>query len=197
MQKVQFIKSAEYEKDFPGNRKLEVAMIGKSNVGKSSFINKFTNRKSIARVSKTPGCTQLINFFMCNEMFYLVDLPGYGFAKVPPKVKQKWQGIIEGYLKGDREKIVFLLIDVKRGINTDEEQMITWLKHYEIEHHILFTKIDKLKRNELALKKRHNKESFFVSSLTGEGIEAIFRRLEKKVGKIAHYHCFKQMRKYK
>lgn len=179
---IEFIKSAEFLKDFPEEKALDLVMVGKSNVGKSSFINKFTNRRSIARVSKSPGCTKLLNFFLVNNFFNIVDLPGYGFAKVPDRIKNKWKSVIEGYLKSDRFKIAFILIDIQRGIGKDEEEIFEWLNANKIEYKILKTKIDKIGRNELRILKKDS-DNFYISSKSGEGFEDIYAYLQKSLDK--------------
>lgn len=176
IKKIKFIKSAEYEKDFPES-KLDIAMVGKSNVGKSSLINKITNNRKIARVSKSPGCTAYVNFFLANDSFYIVDLPGYGFAKVPNRIRQKWKVVVEGYLKTDRVKLVLLLVDVARDLDSDAEQMIEWLEYYNIEYRVIYTKIDKLKRNDLR-RKRLEKKGIYISSKSGEGQEDLEEVIE-------------------
>ena len=119
--KSEFVKSAVMEKDYPEfNNIVEFSFIGRSNVGKSSLINSLTKRKNLARTSKTPGRTQLINYFLINNAIHFVDLPGYGFAKVPDSVKKNWGKTIESYLMSDREKVVFLLLDLRR-IPTGED----------------------------------------------------------------------------
>ena len=139
IKKTDFIKSAVVINDYPETTEIEFAFIGRSNVGKSSLINSLTNRRNLARTSKTPGRTQLINFFDVNEDFYFVDLPGYGFAKVPEAVKKNWGKIIADYLNSDREKIVFLLLDIRRVPSAEDIEMLKWLEHYSINYYIIFT----------------------------------------------------------
>lgn len=110
-----FVKSAVYEKDYPEQLKnMEFAFVGRSNVGKSSLINSITGRKKLAKTSKTPGRTQLINFFSVNKEFYIVDLPGYGFAKVPKEMKVEWGKTMDRYIASSRNKLVFVLLDIRR-----------------------------------------------------------------------------------
>ncbi|PHJ36933.1 GTP-binding protein YsxC [Desulforamulus profundi] len=118
---------------------------------KSSLINRLVNRKGLARTSKTPGRTQLINFFTINDKFLLVDLPGYGFAKVPEEVRAKWGKMIEGYLK-NRETLkgVFLLLDCRHTPTSQDKQMYQWLLHYGVPTVVAATKIDKLSNNQWA-----------------------------------------------
>lgn len=106
------------------------------------------NKKNLARTSKTPGRTQLINFFKINNERYIVDLPGYGFAKVPSHIRLKWGDIISEYLLSDRKKIVFLLLDIRRIPNEDDFDMLRYFEQYDIQYYIIFTKVDKLSNNE-------------------------------------------------
>tara|TARA_Y100001935_G_C17288212_1_gene501672 strand:+ start:532 stop:1074 length:543 start_codon:yes stop_codon:yes gene_type:complete len=179
IKKASFVKSAEYEKDFPEPLSFDIVMVGRSNVGKSSLINRLTNDRKLARVSKTPGCTKLINFFRINNKFYIVDLPGYGFAKVPPSIKKKWGSIIENYLRSARKKIILILVDSKRGLEIEEEQMIEWLNYNSVPFEIVFTKIDKIKRNKLReMKKKIS--GIFVSSSSGEGMDNLFNVISQQ-----------------
>lgn len=176
--KADFLKSVVQKRDYPEVfGKKEFAFIGRSNVGKSSLINSLTGRKNLARTSKTPGRTQLINFFVINDNMFFVDLPGYGFAKVPANVKKNWRNIIETYLSSDRDKIVFLLLDIRRIPSNEDMEMLEWLEHYNIDYYIIFTKTDKLSNNEKFkalkdIKKKlefTNDDVFFYSSLTNKG----------------------------
>ncbi len=181
IRKAEFVKSAVFEKDYPEFLGIEFSFIGRSNVGKSSLINFITNRRNLARTSKTPGRTQLINYFLINEEVYFVDLPGYGFAKVPEAVKRNWGRTIESYLKSDRKKVVFLLLDIRRVPSKEDMEMLKWLEHYEIEYYIIFTKTDKLSNNERfkqlkEIKKKlifNNEDVFFSSALKNNGREEI------------------------
>ena len=138
IKKSEFVKSAVYEQDYPEFIGLEFSFIGRSNVGKSSLINSLTGRRSLARTSKTPGRTQLINYFLIDESIHFVDLPGYGFAKVPEAVKKNWGKTIETYLKSQRDKIVFLLLDIRRIPSNEDLEMLKWLEHFDIEYYIKF-----------------------------------------------------------
>lgn len=176
-----FITSAVMEEGYPEKTDIEFAFIGRSNVGKSSLINSLTNRRNLARTSKTPGRTQLINFFHVNEDFYFVDLPGYGFAKVPENVKKHWGKIIADYLNSDREKIVFLLLDIRRVPSGEDIDMLKWLEHFDINYYIIFTKTDKLSNNQKfkqlkEIKKKlefDNNDVFFYSALKDTGREEL------------------------
>lgn len=191
IKKSEFIKSAVYEKDYPETRGVEFSFIGRSNVGKSSLINSLTGRRSLARTSKTPGRTQLINYFLINDKIYFVDLPGYGFAKVPAAMKKNWGQTIETYLSSDRTKVVFLLLDIRRIPSSEDMEMLNWLEHYNIEYYIIFTKMDKLSNNEKfkqlkEIKKKlvfSNEDVFFYSSLKNSGKEELIDFIMKRFKK--------------
>lgn len=135
----------------PENDKPEIAFAGKSNVGKSSLINALMNRKSLARISATPGKTQTINFYNINREIYLVDLPGYGYAKVSGKEKEAWGKMIERYLhKSTMLKAVFLLIDIRHDPSKNDKMMYDWILHQGYEPVIIATKLDKLKKSQVA-----------------------------------------------
>ncbi len=176
-----FVTSAVDAKTLP-NSPAEVAVVGRSNVGKSSLINALANHKQLARVSKTPGRTQLINLFSMPNGSTLVDLPGYGYAAVPGRVKQGWQKMIEGYLL-DREELVnvFVLVDGEIGPTKLDVQMLTWLRASEIPHTVVATKHDKVKSAKRATRKKELAagcmlepgDIVWVSASKGVGIEQL------------------------
>lgn len=134
----------------PDNQLPEIAFAGKSNVGKSSLINALMNRKSYARTSATPGKTQTINFYNINEEMYLVDLPGYGYAKVSEQEKIKWGKLIERYLHGSKQlKAVFLLIDIRHAPSANDKMMYHWIVEMGFHPIIIATKLDKIKRSQI------------------------------------------------
>lgn len=134
----------------PENDKPEIAFAGKSNVGKSSLINALMNRKSYARISATPGKTQTINFYTINEEMYLVDLPGYGYAKVSEQEKIQWGKLIERYLHTSKQlKAVFLLIDIRHDPSANDKMMYDWIVDQGFNPIIIATKLDKLKRSQV------------------------------------------------
>lgn len=134
----------------PDNQLPEIAFAGKSNVGKSSLINALMNRKSYARTSATPGKTQTINFYNINEEMYLVDLPGYGYAKVSEQEKIKWGQLIERYLYGSKQlKAVFLLIDIRHAPSANDKMMYHWIVEMGFHPIIIATKLDKIKRSQI------------------------------------------------
>lgn len=134
----------------PENTRPEIAFAGKSNVGKSSLINALMNRKSYARISATPGKTQTINFYNINEELYLVDLPGYGYAKVSEQEKEKWGQLIERYLHGSSQlKAVFLLVDIRHEPSVNDKMMYEWVVSQGYHPIIIATKLDKIKRSQV------------------------------------------------
>ncbi len=148
--KAEFYTSYGLFKQIPKSDKLEIAFSGRSNVGKSSLINKILNRKSLARVSSMPGKTVTINFYTVDNI-YFADLPGYGYAKVSKSEKQRWAGLVEGYLADDRNlQLVFQLIDFRHPPTADDIMMVNFLIDNEIPFVVVLTKADKLTKNERA-----------------------------------------------
>lgn len=185
--KVEFKASYAKFNQIPKSEKLEFAFSGRSNVGKSSLINKIMNRKSLARVSSMPGKTITINFFSL-ENIYVVDLPGYGYAKVSKTEKQRWAGLIEGYLHDDRNlALVFQLVDFRHKPTADDIMMINFLIESEIPFVIVLTKADKMKKKE-----REERRAALLNEIpyadeitmiefsaeTGEGVEEIREIIE-------------------
>ncbi|MCD7956520.1 MAG: ribosome biogenesis GTP-binding protein YihA/YsxC [Lachnospiraceae bacterium] len=148
----------------PDNDKCEVAFAGKSNVGKSSLINTLLNRKALARTSAQPGKTQTINFYNVNDLLYLVDLPGYGYAKVPQSEKEKWGKMIERYLHTSKQlKAVFLLIDIRHEPGINDRTMYEWICSNGYEPIILATKLDKIKRSQVSRQVKLLREGLSLS----------------------------------
>lgn len=141
-----FINSAPRLQDAPPDQGMEIAFAGRSNAGKSSAINTLVQQNALARVSKTPGRTQLLNFFEIDGQRKLVDLPGYGYAKVPEAIKKDWQKMMESYLK-NREALcgIVLVMDIRHPLTDFDWQLISWCEHSNLPLHILLTKADKLK----------------------------------------------------
>lgn len=184
---VHFVTSAVKPGQFPDGARPEIAFAGRSNVGKSSLINVLVNRKNLVRTSSTPGRTQLINFFSVNDEFMLVDLPGFGFAKVPVAVQRQWGPMVENYLAGrDNLRAVILLLDVRRTPGQEERQLLDWLAAYDIPSLLVVTKCDKVTKNERARQKRIIADKLqvspdqlsFFSSLTKEGRDDLWKRIE-------------------
>jgi len=146
-----FITSAPALASCPDSEWPEIAFAGRSNVGKSSLINCLLNRKGLVRTSSTPGRTQLLNYFAINEALHFVDLPGYGFARAPRSVREKWQPMVHGYLQG-RESLraVIWLLDVRRNPSPEDLEFLDWLEESEIPTIPVVTKVDKVSKNELA-----------------------------------------------
>lgn len=184
---VAFLKSAVARKDWPDTAGLpEVAIAGRSNVGKSSLINRLVNRRQLARVSNTPGRTQLLNFFSVNEQFVICDLPGYGFAKVPGKIKEAWAPMIEGYLEGREPlRVLMLLLDCRREPGEWETGLVTYCSQRGLALLPVVTKIDKVsKAQRFPTLARIGRtlglpaESLTAfSAETGEGLESLWQRL--------------------
>lgn len=176
----------------PLNDKTEIAFAGKSNVGKSSLINGLMNRKSLARTSAQPGKTQTINFYNINDALYLVDLPGYGYAKVSLKAKEQWGKLIERYLHGSKQlKAVFLLIDIRHEPSVNDKTMYDWILHNGYEPIIIATKLDKIKRSQVAKHVKQIRTGLDVvpgtqilpfSSLTKQGRDEIWEVIESLLG---------------
>ncbi|MGY0693159.1 ribosome biogenesis GTP-binding protein YihA/YsxC [Virgibacillus sp. FSP13] len=143
--------SAVSKKQYPGDQLPEIALAGRSNVGKSSFINKLINRKNLARTSSKPGKTQTLNFYKINEMFYFVDVPGYGYAKVSKKEREKWGGMMEEYFETrDTLQAVLLITDIRHEPTEDDVLMYDFLKHYELPVVVIATKLDKIPKGKRA-----------------------------------------------
>ena len=175
----------------PENLYPEVAFAGKSNVGKSSLINGLLNRKSLARTSSQPGKTQTINFYYVNQSLYLVDLPGYGYAKASEEIRAKWGRMVENYLhKSKQLRAVFLLIDIRHAPSANDKQMYQWSVSQGYEPIIIATKLDKIKRSQVAKQLKLLKEELKLlpgtkllpfSAQTKQGREEIWEVMEKLI----------------
>ena len=178
----------------PENTLPEIAFAGKSNVGKSSLINALMNRKSFARTSATPGKTQTINFYNINKELYLVDLPGYGYAKVSEQEKQKWGKMIERYLNSSKQlKAVFLLIDIRHAPSANDKMMYEWIIEQGYHPIIIATKLDKIKRSQIQKQVKVVKQGLNLipgtiiipfSSVTKQGRDEIWKIAEEVCGLI-------------
>jgi len=196
IKKSDFVKSAVFEADYPEPMdNIEFAFVGRSNVGKSSLINSLTNRRNMARTSKTPGRTQLINYFIINDDTFLVDLPGYGFAKVPKAVKEAWGNTMERYLASKRNKLVFVLLDIRRVPSGEDIDMLEWLDYYEVPYKIIFTKVDKMSNNQKFkqlkdIRKKiefKNNDVLFYSALSHKGRQELCDYLDEAVEEYKDY----------
>ncbi len=154
IQSAEFIISVAALNQVPRATLPEIAFIGRSNVGKSSLINSLCNRKSLAKTSSQPGKTRVLNFYRINNSIHFVDLPGYGYAKVPEQIRSGWQKLIEGYLKNrENLKLGLVIIDARHEPTKLDLAMIDWLDYYEIDYGIILTKSDKVPRHKIQLRK--------------------------------------------
>jgi len=187
--KAKFITSAAEPKQFPEERLPEIAVVGRSNVGKSSLINSLTGQTGLARTSRTPGRTRLINWFEIDGKFQLVDLPGYGYAEVSRAMRESWRPLIEAYLSGRKTLAgVLLLVDVRRGPQAEELDFVPWLEARETPIVVAVTKSDKLAKAKRMLEVQKTKRALglkrdplAVSAQTGEGIDPLWRALQGMV----------------
>jgi GTP-binding protein len=187
----EFIKTAVDLKSCPAGEQPEVALAGRSNVGKSSLLNKLVNRKGLARTSNTPGRTQGINYFLINGSFFLVDLPGYGYARVPSQIRAKWGPMVENYLKGRTQlKGVIQLVDIRHRPSEQDIQLHRWLVHYGIPAVVVATKSDKLSKSQGnkngriikdALELRREEPLLFFSALSGRGRDELLQSIEAMI----------------
>jgi GTP-binding protein len=185
----EFLTSATGPKQFPNDRRPQIAFAGRSNVGKSSVINALLHRRNLVKTSATPGKTQLINFFIVNDAFYFVDLPGYGYARVPYAVTDAWGPMIEGYLKGSPElRAVVVLLDVRREPDERDVRLIEWLRQYDIPAIYAVTKADKLNRQEAERARRNifsrlkiTEPVLLTSVKNGQGIKELWGEIDKKM----------------
>lgn len=180
IKQAEFIISAKIRSQYPEDNRIEIAFVGRSNVGKSSLINSLTNRRKLVKVSGKPGKTRLINFFLINNNFYFVDLPGYGYAKVSKEEKKTWGKTIETYLT-DREQLkkIILLIDSRRKPTNDDILMCNWIKYYGYDLSIAATKSDKLKRSEIKNNEKIIRDTLDLS----KEIKVIFHSTLNKSGR--------------
>jgi GTP-binding protein len=187
----EFVVSAPGPKQFPVDKRPQIAFAGRSNVGKSSIINALLHRKGLVKTSQTPGKTQLINFFIINGDFYFVDLPGYGYARVPHAVTDTWAPMIEGYLKDSSAlSAVVVLLDIRREPDERDMRLIEWLRQYDIPAIFALTKTDKLSRQEAVRAQRNIQASLRLdhlpllsSSKSGAGMSGLWGEIVKHFGK--------------
>jgi GTP-binding protein len=187
----EFVKSAVKPSQYPSEALPEIAFAGRSNVGKSSLINTILNRKRLVKTSRTPGRTQLINFFIINKTFSFVDLPGYGYARVPASVKKKWGPMVETYLSTRKTlKGVVLIMDIRREQGRQELDFIEWLDYYSIPSILTLTKADKLSKTKQI--KQHlsiakdlgvdNNDLILFSAKTRLGKDSVWDAVEQLIG---------------
>jgi len=188
----EFITSAATPSRYPPANLPEIAFAGRSNVGKSSLINTLVNRRYLVKTSSTPGRTQLINFFNINETLIFVDLPGYGYARVPPAVRKKWGPMVETYLSERKTlKGVVVILDVRRTPKTEDLDLIRWLNYYNIVSILVITKADKISKNK-QLKQRatilqalavDKQDVILFSAKTRLGRDAVWEAILALIGK--------------
>ncbi len=187
----EFITSAVKPSQYPPADRPEIAFAGRSNVGKSSLINKLVNRRRLVKTSSTPGRTQLVNFFLINQAFRFVDLPGYGYAKVPAGVKRQWGAMIETYLtQRPCLRGLILIVDIRRTPGREEDDLLHWLDHHGIACRLVATKADKLSRNRqvrplrtIAAKLGIADEALVLfSAKSGLGQDAVWGHIEDLLG---------------
>jgi len=178
-----FLTSAAQPSDFPPPSLPEVAVVGRSNVGKSSLINTLVGQPGLARTSRTPGRTRLVNWFAIEDRFYLVDLPGYGYAQVSQATRESWRPLIERYL-AERTSLagVLLLIDIRRGVEDEEQDFVPWLEQRAMPVVVALTKADKLAKHKRQLEVTRaraalalRRDPLAVSATSNEGIEPLWR----------------------
>jgi GTP-binding protein len=183
-----FVKSAFKETDWPRDKRPEVAFLGRSNVGKSSFLNSLLGVRGLARTSSTPGRTQALNFFLINDAFWFVDLPGYGYARAPKDVQAQWSDAAGQYLEQSNQLALAIhLIDSRHEPSQKDLQLHEWLLHHDRVHLVVATKADKLSNNELAKniararKALHTSNVIAYSSVTGRGANEVWRAISDAI----------------
>jgi GTP-binding protein len=182
----QFIMSAAKPEQFPPESDVEVAFLGRSNVGKSSLLNKLVGAVGLARTSARPGCTQYVNFFQVDGGYRFVDLPGYGFAKVPREITSQWRALIESYLLGRGAlRLCVIILDARRGWMEKDIELRDWLEAHGRPYLVAATKIDKLKspkdrhQSLRALREGYSGEILECSAETGRGVREIWQAISK------------------
>jgi GTP-binding protein len=190
IKKAELLKSAGCKKDFPPERFPEVVLAGRSNVGKSSLINTLAARRSLAKTSNTPGKTRSVNFYLIDDSWLLVDLPGYGYARVSRQVQEKWGSLIEDYLAGRKAIIMVIhVVDLRHEPSEQDRQMADWLRRAPFSAVVVATKADKISRGKRAKQREvvaraldlAPGEVLLFSSQTGEGRDDLYRIIEQKL----------------
>ena len=189
----EFVKSAFQEADWPNDRKPEIAFLGRSNVGKSSLINSLLGTRGLARTSSTPGRTQALNFFLVNNRFHFVDLPGFGFAKVPQRIRSSWGEMVTSYLAKRTQLVLSIhIVDSRHEPTKQDLELHEWLEHYARPRLIIATKSDKLSNNELRINieraRRTLSEDTVVaySARTGLGKDQVWQAIDSALTVFSH-----------
>ena len=186
---VTFVKSCPTRKEKPQVKKSEVLIVGKSNVGKSSLINALCNKKKMAFTSSKPGHTRLLNYYDIDNAFYIVDAPGYGYAKGGLDLDRLFAQMMESYFDNNQElKLVLILLDARRELSQDDQEIINFVKESNVSYFIVVTKYDKVNQKEKAALNKHlsnvsfNKEQiYFTSSLNNDGLNLLKKGIEKSI----------------
>ena len=195
IRKAEFVTAVYRPGAFPTASFPEIAFAGRSNVGKSSLINTLLNRKRLARTSTTPGRTQAVQFYLVNERFFFVDLPGYGYARAPLEVRRQWAPLVESYL-GDRVPLraAIVILDIRRLPAIGDLELLTYLSRFDVQSILVLTKSDKLTRGRLPSRKKiitqfladrisqSLPEPVLFSATTGQGKEELWRRIRQRLG---------------
>jgi GTP-binding protein len=190
----EFVNSVTDLSQLPAPHLPEIVFIGRSNVGKSSLINKLCNKSKLAKTSSIPGRTRLLNYYLINEEFYFVDLPGYGYAKVPEQIKTGWRRLVESYISTRKNiKLVFELMDSRHDPTYLDQLMINWLEYYELEYAIVLTKADKISANKMERQIYRTskivrndelcKDYIPFSAISGEGRSTVMKLIEENLKK--------------
>ncbi|MCI0450490.1 MAG: ribosome biogenesis GTP-binding protein YihA/YsxC [Chlorobi bacterium] len=188
----EFVNSVSDLDQLPAAHLPEIVFIGRSNVGKSSLINKICSKSKLAKTSSVPGRTRMLNYYLINESFYFVDLPGYGYAKVPEQIKTGWRKLVEEYISTrDNIKLVFELMDSRHDPTYLDQLMINWLEYYELNYAIVLTKADKISANKMERQIYRTskivsnddlcKDYIPFSAITGEGKDTVNKLIEESL----------------
>ncbi len=185
--KAKFVGSFSDVRQIPADNRPQIAFAGRSNVGKSTLLNRLVNRKNLAKTSKIPGRTQLVNFFLIDDKYYFVDLPGYGYARASVRAIKEWGKLVNNFLEGSRNlKGLIFLMDCRRDPNEDDLIMLDWMENREVEYIVVLTKTDKISKSNMLRKARQINDIFRVhpilfSSLSGIGKKELVSWIEEVI----------------
>ena len=187
----EFVAGASDPAQLPRLSHPEIAFAGRSNVGKSSLLNRLVGQRKLARVSKTPGRTQQINFFLIDDRLTFVDLPGYGFARVPLPVREQWKQLVEGYLSTRRNlRAVVVIVDLRRGVQAEDAALLDYLRALDVAAIVVATKADKVGRSEQRRGAQDVAKAVpgacvvIASATSGEGIEQVWKEIAARVERV-------------